>query len=62
MVDDQRAKVEELETANVRHVQENPAAPQRPLASLVKNAPNEKFIGPDWIHFDVRDRGWIEAI
>jgi hypothetical protein len=62
MVDDQRAKVEELETANIRHVQENPAAPQRPLASLVRIAPNEKFIEPDWVHFDVREQGWNEAI
>ena len=62
LVDDQRAKVEELEAANVRHVEENPEAPPRPLASLVKGAVNEKFIGPDWIHFDVRERGWNEAI
>jgi catechol 2,3-dioxygenase-like lactoylglutathione lyase family enzyme len=62
MVDDQRAKVAELDADKVQHVQENPASPKRPLANLVRNAPNEKFIGPDWIHFDVRDRGWNEAI
>ena len=60
MVDDQRAKVAELDAANVPHVQDNPAAPRR--ASLIKNAPNEKFVGPDWVHFDVREKGWNEAI
>ena len=60
MVDDQRAKVAELDAANVPHVRDNPAAPPRP--SLIKNAPNEKFIGPDWVHFDVREKGWNEAI
>ena len=60
MVDDQRPKVAELDAASVPHVQDNPAAPPRP--SLIRNAPNEKFIGPDWVHFDVRDKGWNEAI
>jgi hypothetical protein len=60
MVDNQRAKVGELKAANVAHVQDNPAAP-RPT-SLIRNAPNEKFIGPDWVHFDVREKGWNEAI
>jgi len=59
-VDDQRAKVAELDAANVPHVQDNPAAARR--VSLIKNAPNEKFIGPDWVHIDVRDKGWNEAI
>jgi hypothetical protein len=44
----------------VPHVRDNPAAPGR--TSLIKNAPNEKFIGPDWVHFDVREKGWNEAI
>ena len=60
MVDDQRATVAELEAANVAHVQDNPAAERR--ASRITNAANEKFIGPDWIHFDVREKGWNEAI
>jgi catechol 2,3-dioxygenase-like lactoylglutathione lyase family enzyme len=60
MVDDQKAKVAELDAANVPHVQDNPAAPRR--ASLIRNAPNEKFVGPDWVHFDVREKGWNEAI
>ena len=53
MVDDQRAKVAELEAENVPYVQSNPAAPRR--VSLIRNAPNEKFIGPDWVHFDVHE-------
>jgi hypothetical protein len=60
MVDDQRAKVAELEAASVPSVQDNPEGTRR--ASLIRNAPNEKFIGPDWVHFDVRDKGWNEAI
>jgi hypothetical protein len=60
MVDDQRAKVAELEAASVPHVQDNSAASGR--TSLIRNAPNEKFIGPDWVHFDVREKGWNEAI
>jgi catechol 2,3-dioxygenase-like lactoylglutathione lyase family enzyme len=49
MVDDQRAKVAELETANVQHVQDSPAGGR---TSLIRNVPNEKFIGPYWVHFD----------
>jgi catechol 2,3-dioxygenase-like lactoylglutathione lyase family enzyme len=60
MVDDQRAKVAELEAANVPYVQDNQEGGRR--ASLIRNAPNEKFIGPDWVHFDVREKGWNEAI
>jgi catechol 2,3-dioxygenase-like lactoylglutathione lyase family enzyme len=60
VVDDQRAKVVELESANVQHVRDNPEATRR--VSEIRNAPNEKFIGPDWVHFDVREKGWNEAI
>jgi catechol 2,3-dioxygenase-like lactoylglutathione lyase family enzyme len=60
MVDDQKAKVAELDAANVPHVQDNPEG--RRQVSLITTAPNEKFIGPDWVHFDVRDKGWNEAI
>jgi hypothetical protein len=58
-VDDQKAKVAELEAADVPHVRENPDAP---LGSLARTALNEKFFGPDRVHFDVCDRGWNEAI
>jgi len=63
MVDDLSAKVAELDAANVQHVQDHPkkpAAPQR--SSAIRNAVNEKYIGPDWIHFDVREKGWNEII
>ncbi len=61
LVDDQKAKAKELESI-LQPVEENPLSPPRPLASLVKDAPNLKFIGPDWVHLDIRDRGWNEAI
>ena len=41
-------------------MQDNPDGQQR--TSVIRNAPNEKFIGPDWVHFDVREKGWNEAI
>src|ERR1700690_4316622 len=53
-------EVAELAAANVPHVRDNPAGPRR--ASLIRNAPDEKFIGPDRVHFDVRERGWNQAI
>ena len=54
----------ELEAAKVAHVQDNPEAARRTGAGTGRmgNAPNEKFIGPDWVHIDVRERGWNEAI
>jgi catechol 2,3-dioxygenase-like lactoylglutathione lyase family enzyme len=60
MVDDQRATVTELEAANVPHVKSGRTATRR--VGPTGNAPNEKFIGPDWVHFDVREKGWNEAI
>ena len=60
MVDDQRATVTELEGANVPHVKSDREATRR--VGPTGNAPNEKFIGPDWVHFDVREKGWNEAI
>jgi catechol 2,3-dioxygenase-like lactoylglutathione lyase family enzyme len=62
MVDDLSAKVAELDAADVRHVQDNPdsAASRRP--SMARNAGNEKYIGPDWVHIDVREKGWNEII
>ncbi|HUN44049.1 MAG TPA: hypothetical protein VMU81_27470 [Acetobacteraceae bacterium] len=52
----------ELDAADVRHVQDNPdnTAPRR--TSAIRNAVNEKYIGPDWVHFDVREKGWNEII
>jgi hypothetical protein len=60
MVDDQRATVTELEAANVPHVKGYRGEARR--AGPTGTAPNEKFIGPDWVHFDVREKGWNEAI
>jgi len=60
MVDDQKATVTELEAANVPHVKGYRGEARR--AGPTGTAPNEKFIGPDWVHFDVREKGWDEAI
>jgi len=64
LVEDQKATVAELDADGVRHVQEHPDAPPHPLSTRPegKDTINEKFIGPDWIQFDVRDRGWNEII
>jgi catechol 2,3-dioxygenase-like lactoylglutathione lyase family enzyme len=63
MVDDLSAKVAELDAANVQHVQDNPESPAAPRrTSAIRNAVNEKYIGPDWVHFDVREKGWNEII
>jgi hypothetical protein len=43
---------------DIPHARDNSAGRRQ----LIRNAPNEKFIGPDWVHFDVRDKGWNEAI
>src|SRR5262249_36156098 len=60
VVDDQRTTVAELEAANVQHVKNDQSPPRRTGPTGL--APNEKFIGPDWVHFDVREKGWNEAI
>ena len=39
----------ELEAANVPHVKNDQAPPRR--VGPTGNAPNEKFIGPDWVEF-----------
>lgn len=64
LVDDQRAKVAELDADGVQHVKEHPNRPPHPLSTRKegKDTVNEKFIGPDWIHFDVRESGWNEII
>jgi len=54
----------ELQADGVQHVKEHPDTPPHPLLSRPEagGAINEKMIGPDWVHFDVRDRGWNEVI
>jgi hypothetical protein len=29
---------------------------------MAGSAVNEKYIGPDWVHIDVREKGWNEII
>lgn len=64
LVDDQKQKVESLEAEGVRHVMEPPDGMPHPLSTREEGngTINEKFIGPDWVQFDVRDRGWNEII
>jgi hypothetical protein len=62
MVDDLSAKVAELDAADVRHVQDNPAGAASRRTGMARNGVNEKYIGPDWVHIDVREKGWNEII
>jgi catechol 2,3-dioxygenase-like lactoylglutathione lyase family enzyme len=62
MVDDLSAKTAELDAADVRHVLDNPESTASRRASMIRNAVNEKYIGPDWVHIDVREKGWNEII
>jgi lactoylglutathione lyase len=61
MVDDEEATCKGLQADHVEPVPKFDAGRKRPLAEI-SDAPNRKFIGPDAVHFDVRDRGWNEAI
>ncbi len=63
-VDDLEAAAEALKNANVapvpmeRHEHSNPT----PMAAISGGAANLKYLGPDAVQFDVRQRGWDEAI
>jgi catechol 2,3-dioxygenase-like lactoylglutathione lyase family enzyme len=62
-VDDQEATAKALREANVSPV---PIAksgdPQESPMAEISRAANLKFLGPDAVQFDVRSRGWNEAI
>jgi lactoylglutathione lyase len=60
-VDDQRATATALAADHVRPVPEFGDHEARPLADIVEAA-NLKYLGPDEVQFDVRGRGWNEAI
>lgn len=64
LVDNQKEKIKELQAGGIQHVKEHPDAPPHALLSRpeARGAVNEKIIGPDWVHLDVRDRGWNEVI
>ena len=62
-VDDIQATAEALKAANVQPV---PMDRSRPREATVGGPPSEmvnlKHLGPDAVHFDVRQRGWDESI
>lgn len=61
LVEDQAVKIKELADAKVKPVPGYVDEFYRPLAN-VSDKPNEKWLGPDEVNFDVRDGGWDEAI
>jgi catechol 2,3-dioxygenase-like lactoylglutathione lyase family enzyme len=62
-VDDIQATAEALKAANVQPV---PMDRSRPREVTPMGPPSEavnlKYLGPDAVHFDVRQRGWDESI
>jgi catechol 2,3-dioxygenase-like lactoylglutathione lyase family enzyme len=63
-VDDQAATAKSLAEGNVAFVpKENgdPADPT-PMFAVSEGAANLKYLGPDEVQFDVRQKGWDEAI
>ena len=65
-VDDLDATAKELQAAGVKKVpmemhghEERDATPMRAASG---GALNLKYLGPDEVHFDVRQKGWDEAI
>ena len=59
-VENQAAVMEALEAANVPPLLE-PGDGQQPMLQHSR-AHNAKYLGPDAVQFDVRERGWNEAI
>ena len=61
-VDDLGATKQELEGAGVKPVP-MPAGRERPATPMSESgAVNLKYLGPDEVHFDVRQQGWDEMI
>ncbi len=63
-VDDLQETAEALARANVQPVPREKVDPRdpTPMAAISEGAANLKYLGPDAIQFDVRQRGWDEAI
>lgn len=62
-VDDLEATENELKAAGVKPVpmeHREPRPPREPGQEMV--GVNLKYLGPDEVHFDVRQKGWDEAI
>jgi catechol 2,3-dioxygenase-like lactoylglutathione lyase family enzyme len=63
-VDDIEATAEDLKKANVAPVpmpERSGDRPARPMGGIGRDV-NLKYLGPDAVQFDVRSRGWDEAI
>jgi catechol 2,3-dioxygenase-like lactoylglutathione lyase family enzyme len=61
LVDDLKGTLAELKEGGVAPLVNFSHDPKRPMLDYSK-ADNEKYTGPDGVMFDVRDRGWDEAI
>ena len=61
LVEDLKKTLAELKDDNVPPLVDFSHDPKRPMLDYSK-ADNEKYTGPDGVMFDVRDRGWDEAI
>jgi catechol 2,3-dioxygenase-like lactoylglutathione lyase family enzyme len=63
-VDDLQATAEALRKANVQPVPREKAdlRDPTPMAAISEGAANLKYLGPDAVQFDVRQKGWDEAI
>ena len=60
-VEDLQKTIGALQEANVPPLEDFEHDLNRPMMNFSKAA-NEKYIGPDGVMFDVRERGWDEAI
>ena len=62
-VDDIVATKQQLDAAGVKPVPMEPRGPREPIAGgPPSDSVNLKYLGPDEVHFDVRQRGWDESI
>ncbi len=63
-VDDQTATAKSLEQANVRFVpkEKGDLSDPTPMYAVSEGAANLKYLGPDEVQFDVRQKGWDEAV
>lgn len=63
-VDDLAATAAALDRANVQPVPMSPRddRDQTPMVAVSEGAANLKYLGPDEVQFDVRQRGWDDAI
>ncbi|MGH7094192.1 MAG: hypothetical protein ACREFB_11735, partial [Stellaceae bacterium] len=63
-VDDEEATAKELEAANYSPVPmgKSEMDPEAARMTVMGDAQNLKYLGPDAVQLDIRSRGWNEAI